>query len=134
MNDEVILNKSASIEKCIKRIKEEYDDKFETNITKQEAIILNLERACQTCIDRASHVIRKKKLGIPQRTREVFALLKEHGIIAESMMLELQAMVGFRNIAVHEYSSLNLFIVKSIIEKNLGIFTDFSKIILQLEE
>ena len=54
MIDDVILNKAEIIERCWQRIKEEYGnntDNLRTNQTKQDAIILNLERACQACID-----------------------------------------------------------------------------------
>lgn len=57
--DNVVLNKSAIIERCIKRILEEYqgcEDQFSTNYTKQDSIILNLERACQAAIDLAAHI------------------------------------------------------------------------------
>lgn len=36
-------------------------------------------------------------------------------------------MVGFRNVAIHEYQKLNLDIVKAIIEAHLTDFTDFAQ-------
>jgi len=36
-------------------------------------------------------------------------------------------MVGFRNIAVHDYKKLNLDIVKSIIRDDLDVFLNFTK-------
>lgn len=39
-------------------------------------------------------------------------------------------MVGFRNIDVHDYQSVNLNIVQKIIEKHLGDFKLFTKEIL----
>ena len=52
--DNVVLNKTAAIERCIRRVLEEYrgfEEEFATNYTKQDSIILNLERASQACID-----------------------------------------------------------------------------------
>ncbi|NGX28740.1 MAG: hypothetical protein K940chlam1_00926 [Candidatus Anoxychlamydiales bacterium] len=132
--DDVLLNKIATIEKCIKRINEEYtgfEKEIETNYTKQDAIILNLQRACEASIDLAARLIRLNNLGIPQKTRDVFIVLEESKIISKSLSQRLQKMVGFRNIAVHDYKSLNLAIVKSIIEKNLNDFLDFTKLILE---
>ena len=40
-------------------------------------------------------------------------------------------MVSFRNIAVHDYTSLNLAIVVSIVEKHLTDFTDFAAVLLK---
>ena len=39
-------------------------------------------------------------------------------------------MVGFRNIAVHDYQAINIDIVQQIIEKNLNDFKEFTKKIL----
>ena len=132
--DDVLLNKIATIEKCIKRINEEYlgfENELESNYTKQDAIILNLQRACEASIDLAARLIRLNNLGIPQKTREVFVVLEEGKIISKDLSQKLQKMVGFRNIAVHDYKSLNLAIVKSIIEKNLNDFLEFTKFILE---
>jgi len=41
-------------------------------------------------------------------------------------------MVGFRNIAVHDYQKINLDIVKQIIEKHLKDLKDFAERILML--
>jgi uncharacterized protein YutE (UPF0331/DUF86 family) len=40
-------------------------------------------------------------------------------------------MVGFRNIAVHEYQRLDLDILKSVVKNNLKDFEEFYKIILE---
>ncbi len=67
--DDIVLNKASIIEKCIERIKEEYvghEDIFEENYTKQDSVVLNLERACQACVDLGMHIARIKNLGVPQ--------------------------------------------------------------------
>ena len=51
MVDDVILNKAATIERCLQRVVNEYagnDSNLVANQTKQDAIILNLQRACET--------------------------------------------------------------------------------------
>ncbi len=130
MADDVLLNKVALIERCLARIAEEYDGRekeLETNQTRQDAIILNLMRACESAIDLAMHVIRARRLGLPQESREAFGLLRDAGILDEELTKRMQAMVGFRNIAVHNYEKLNLAIVRSILEKNLDDFRKFAK-------
>ncbi len=77
MADDVILNKATSIERCLQRILEEYagDDKnLFTNQTKQDAIVLNLQRACETAIDLAMYVVNHRRLGVPQESRDAFTL------------------------------------------------------------
>lgn len=42
-------------------------------------------------------------------------------------------MVGFRNIAVHDYRKLNLAVVSSIIETRLGDFRAFGAAVLKVK-
>ena len=134
MADDVVLNKAASIERCLVRIREEYagDEKNLTaNQTKQDAIILNLQRACEASIDLAMYVISQRRLGIPQDSRDAFKILQTAGIIPPELAANLQRLVGFRNVAVHEYTRLNLDIVRSIILKNLDDFLLFSSTVVK---
>ncbi len=133
--DDVILNKITSLERCIKRVEYEYRqaENFKTDYTRQDAAMLNLQRSCELAIDLANYLIRKKKLGSPTASRQSFDILYQSGIIAEGMAENLKKMVGFRNLAIHEYQSLNMEILESIIIKELGIFSDFGKAIIDLK-
>lgn len=132
MKSDVILNKISMIERCIKRIHQEYDNNPNhlENYTKQDSIILNLQRACEASIDLAMHIVAEKKLGLPQNSRDAFTLLEAEGIIPSSLSQKMQAMVGFRNIAVHDYQEINLLILQKIIESHLVDFMQFTKTIL----
>ncbi|MED1865807.1 DUF86 domain-containing protein [Fictibacillus nanhaiensis] len=132
MKNDVILNKISIIERCLKRINEEYDNNPLNleNFTKQDSIILNIQRACEAAIDLGMHVVAEKKLGIPQTSRETFDLLQQNNIITLELCKGLKAMVGFRNIAVHDYQEVNLEIVQKIIEKHLIDFKIYTEQIL----
>jgi len=130
--DNVLLNKAANLERCIQRIKEEYlghESELEKNYTRQDAIVLNLLRACETAIDMGNYIIREKSLGLPQSSRDVFTILENAKIIPESLSRQLQAMVGFRNIAVHNYTALDIAVVRSIIQDHLEDLLVFSRIL-----
>lgn len=136
MTDDVVLNKTSVIERCLQRVREEYENdpsNLRDNITKQDAIILNLQRACQAAIDLAMHLVRVHDLGVPQESREAFALLEERGHLELDLSRRLMRMVGFRNVAVHEYQKLNLDIVQSIVEEHLSDFTQFTELVLRTE-
>jgi uncharacterized protein YutE (UPF0331/DUF86 family) len=132
MKNDVILNKISVVERCIQRIQEVYA-KNPSNLkdyTKQDSIILNIQRACEASIDMAMHIVSEERLGLPQTSRDAFDLLESHSMIEEETARRLKAMVGFRNIAVHDYQALNLDILKQIVEKHLSDFTDYTKQIL----
>jgi len=127
---DVLLNKIQTIERCLKRIREEYvgfEDSFEENYTKQDSVILNLERASQASIDIATHIVKTNNLGLPNTSRELFSMLLDAGIISEDICKQMQGMVGFRNIAVHDYQNLNIEIVVAIVQKHLGDFEGFMR-------
>lgn len=128
MPDDVILNKTGIIERCIQRINEEYQDNPENlkNYTRQDSIILNIQRACEACIALAMHIVAERGLGIPNTSREAFDLLVASGLLAESSAKRLKAMVGFRNIAVHDYQKMNLEILREIIDKHLNDLINFA--------
>lgn len=132
--DDIIVNKIATIEKCVNRINEEYigfEGEFCHNFSKQDAVILNIQRAAQACIDLAMHIVRVKKFGLPKNSRDIFTLLAEKQIISTTTSQKMQKMVGFRNIAVHDYQVLNIDIVIDIITNKLVDFKAFSQEILQ---
>lgn len=134
MADDVILNKAASIEHCLQRIQKEYagnKQNLVANQTKQDAIVLNLQRACETTIDLAMYVISQRKLGVPQDSRDAFALLQTGDILPADLAQRMQRMVGFRNVAIHEYTRLNLDVIHSIITKQLDDFRTFSSTIVK---
>lgn len=128
MDNDIILGKTESIERCLKRIREEYrPEALENNLTTQDSIILNLQRACELSIDLAMHIVRTKKLGIPKQSRDAFNFLAENNVINAELAEKLGNMVGFRNIAIHEYQKLNMEIVKHIIENDLIIFSKLTQ-------
>lgn len=133
--DDILLNKVATIDRCLCRIREEYigaEAELETSFTRQDAIILNLLRAAEASIDAAMHVVRLRKLGIPQQSREAFTLLEANHLLSAEASKKMQSMVGFRNIAVHNYQQISLPILRAILEKHLVDFENFSREMLTI--
>lgn len=131
MPDDILINKDEIIKRCISRIKEVYDCDFQNlkDYTKQDSVILNIQRLCEATIDIAMHVIAKYDLGVPQSSRDAFEILNKEEFIDEKLAEKLKAMVGFRNLAVNEYQKINLKIIKSIIEKELDEIERFIEVI-----
>lgn len=82
----------------------------------------------------AMHLVSERKLGAPKTSREAFKLLDEAGLIEANLAKTLMNMVGFRNIAVHDYQALEYDILESILNKQINDFTQFTKALLQLED
>jgi uncharacterized protein YutE (UPF0331/DUF86 family) len=129
---DVVLAKVATIHKCLDRIREVTDldpEKLE-DIDKQDIFVLNLQRAVQACIDLASHAVAAEALGLPEKVRDNFSILREKGVVDPELASKMEKMTGFRNIAVHNYQALDLDILKSILSNNLKDLEDFSSALL----
>ena len=133
MADDLLINKTATIERFISRVREEYDGDeatFSRSHTRQDAAILNIQRACEAALDMGQYLVRRERLGVPQSSRDIFTLLAQAGWIDLPLAEDMKRMVGFRNIAVHEDQTLQLPIVISIIDQHLDQFLSFTRSIL----
>jgi uncharacterized protein YutE (UPF0331/DUF86 family) len=134
MSNDVVLNKIQIIRRCCARIEQEYSGNPDNlkNFTKQDSIILNIQRACEATIDLAMLLVSTRKLGLPQTSRDAFDFLLQQQLVPDDLGGRLKAMVGFRNIVVHDYQAVNLEIVKAIIEDHLSDLLQFAKLVFKL--
>ena len=136
MRDDVLMNKAATIERCVARAREEFDHDpttFETNFSRQDAAVMNIQRACEAALDMGNHIIRRERLGLPQSARDVFEILAQAKWIDQALADSLKRMVGFRNIAVHGYQKLLMPITVKVITEHLVEFLQYSEQMLKHE-
>jgi uncharacterized protein YutE (UPF0331/DUF86 family) len=120
--DDVAVAKAAIVERALRRVRDAYagdPTRLTDDVDRQDVIVLNLQRACEAAIDLAMHLLRRRALGVPQESREAFRMLVDAGEIDAGLGRALQRMVGFRNVAVHGYTQLDLGIVRGIIGTGL---------------
>ena len=55
-----------------------------------------------------------------------FSVLEGHGILEPPLAERLRRMVGFRNIAIHDYQTLDAGIVEAIVTRRLPDFRLFA--------
>lgn len=134
MND-IVLNKKESIERCIKQIRVYYalhsEVDFKEDHMKQDAIAVNMQRACEQAIDMANHTIKVRKLGLPKESKESFRLLAQNCIIPDGLADKLEKMIGFRNTLVHEYQKLDIKLMIAVIENHLDDLLNFTNYIVK---
>lgn len=128
-NKLVILNKYETIEKCINRINEEYEGTPSNleDYRRNDAIVLNLQRACQAVMDIATYIVSTKALGMPHSNSEAFEILYQNHLINEETLKNMKGMIGFRNIAVHAYREVDDEILQEVIENHLEDLTEFAR-------
>jgi uncharacterized protein YutE (UPF0331/DUF86 family) len=133
--DEVLLGKAAIIERCLKRIDEMYpghEQDLASDFMRQDAVLLNLQRACEAAIDAAMHLVRIRRLGIPTDSRQAFTLLTNASVISAELGRHLAGMVGFRNVLVHNYRELDINVMRSILDHRLEDLSSFAQRLIAL--
>lgn len=133
-NNLVILNKYETIEKCINRINEEYEGNPSNleDYRRNDAIVLNLQRACQAVMDIATYMVSTKALGIPHSNSDAFEILYQNHLIKEEVLKNMKGMIGFRNIAVHAYREIDDEILQDVLENHLGDLLEFARQMLNV--
>lgn len=133
VDKDIIIAKVDSIQRCLKRIHQVTAGRPDAvdDLDTQEIVILNLQRAIQSSIDLAAHVVADEGFGVPQELREHFDLLGRNEVIPGDLVKKLRKMVGFRNIAVHEYQAIDDEILKAILEHHLKDIEEYYLTILR---
>lgn len=130
-----LAKKIQSMERCItriKKVKNSTKEEFLTNLDLQDVITLNLQRLIQLGIDIACILISNQNLLIPERMADVFLLLNRLEIIDSDLAFKLAKSVGLRNLAVHEYSNLDLDLLYEFAYTEIQDYTIFMLAILKL--
>jgi uncharacterized protein YutE (UPF0331/DUF86 family) len=133
MDNTIIISKLNSLAHCVDRIRSKRPESVELLIDDydlQDIVSLNLERAIQICVDIAAHILSEHDVSVPKTMAESFHNLEELNFIPSDLAIRLKKAVGFRNLAVHTYSSIDWNIVYSIITKRLDDFPEFARCIL----
>lgn len=134
MDEEIIKAKLESLARCIARIEGRTPSSAEalaTDLDAQDIIALNLERAVQLCVDAGSHILLDYSLPSPETMAGVFTSLGRAGILPPPLADRLAKSAGFRNIAIHQYESIDWGIVYSIVTTRLDDFRSFAGAILE---
>jgi uncharacterized protein YutE (UPF0331/DUF86 family) len=117
VDSDVVYGKIDVIQRCLRRIKQTSGNDAQRldDLDTQDVVVLNFQRAVQAAIDLAAHVVASEGLGVPQELRDHFKLRADAKNISPEIREQMHKMVGFRDIAVHEYQKLDPEVLKSIL-------------------
>ncbi len=130
MDQLILAEKLESLRRCISRIDEKRPPRVELLIDNpdiQDILVLNLTRAVQLCVDIGSHIISGSAETAPKTMGDVFETLQKLDMISERTCQQMKKAVGFRNVAIHNYTTINWEIVYAISKKSLQDFRAFAK-------
>lgn len=129
MPDDVVMQKLASIDRCLRAIRDyvagDLDRLRDPMVL--DAVVLNLQRACEQAIDAVCREVSRRGLGVPADSSDAFSMLEREQLLSPPVAERMRRMVGFRNVAVHEYRRLDPAVVRTVVEHRLGDFQDLCR-------
>ncbi len=131
---DLILAKAGLAEKYISRASQKSKIELSTfmkNIDVQDIVIFNLQKAIQSCIDIAAHIISDENLGMPGSTNEMLYLLEENGYLDRNLTEKMVKAVGFRNLIAHEYEKLEMKLVYGVAREDVHDLHNYIKAVIK---
>jgi uncharacterized protein YutE (UPF0331/DUF86 family) len=127
---DLIEKKLAFIETCVHELRQlSHPERLAYDIREERFVAYTLQIAIQAALDIASHIVSGEHLGEPQTNGALFDLLQRYDWLSAHLADTMRNMAGFRNIVVHGYQSVDLTIMRDIVEHRLGDFLDFVAVI-----
>ena len=111
----------------LRKLKQLDKSEFLNNIDKVASAKYHLIVAIEAVTDICNHIISKNGFKLPESYAGTFDVIKEKGLIGDSLSVSLKNMVRFRNRLVHIYWDINDDMVYQILQTNLTDFHDFLK-------
>lgn len=126
----VIDQKLESLRRYLRRIEEKRPPDaavLKADADLQDIIAMNLTRAVQVCVDIGAHLIATLDVPPPDTMGQTFDILARAGILSVDLAARMKKSVGFRNIAVHAYESIDWDLVYEIAKHHTRDFAEFAK-------
>ena len=130
MDRDVVTAKLESLRRCVERVRSRTPasvEELSSSYDAQDIVCLNLERAVQACIDIAARIVSDSECAVPDTMAGTFDALERQGVLSRELADRMRRAVGFRNISVHAYQTLDWAIVHSIATERLGDFVEFAR-------
>ena len=137
MDWELIEEKLESLQRTIERAATNCPNdasQLAKDYDAQDIVSVNLTRAVQLSVDIATHILSETNRPSPGTMGQSFDMLQDAGIISEEVCERMKKAVGFRNLAVHNYDTINWNIVHSIVTHHLDDFRRFAEAIIRLRQ
>jgi uncharacterized protein YutE (UPF0331/DUF86 family) len=123
---DLLAKKLAAIETYVRELRDvAHPERIGSDVREERFIAHTLQLAVQAVLDAAAHVVADEKLGEPRQYRDLFTILSQAGWISEPLGQALTKMAGFRNILVHGYETIDLAIVRDVVENRLDDLVAF---------
>ena len=123
------LSKLRQYQKYLKKLQASTIEEFASDFKAIGAAERYLQVAIECVIDIGNEIISSLQLQRPERYRDIPYILSKAKIIPKTFAETVASMIGFRNLLVHDYASINLNLVYGFLQTKLQDFENFVKYI-----
>ena len=128
MDADVLYEKIESIRLSVARItsKQPFStDELATNYDLQDIISVNLQRAIQSMVDIAAHILAASDDPAPRAMADALDALVVAKFLSPDLGKSLRRAIAFRNILVHQYKKIDWRRVHAGLENGVGELAAF---------
>jgi len=123
------LSKLREYQKFLKELQTTSKEEFISDFKIRGAIERYLQVSIECIVDIGNEIISALQLQRPERYRDIPYILAKARIIPKTFAETVAGMMGFRNLLVHDYASINLELVYKFLQTRLPDFEAFTKYI-----
>ena len=123
------LSKLRQYQRFLEELQADTVEEFVSDFKLSGAVERYLQVAVECVIDVGNEIISSLQLQRPERYRDIPYILSEAKIIPKTFAETIASMIGFRNLLVHDYASINLNLVYEFQRTRLPDFEKFTKYI-----
>lgn len=135
VDQKLVQNKLAQLAEYLNDLQEAQGaalEEFRTDKKIRRYVERTLHLAIECCLDIGSHIIADNGWREPVDNKDVFYILKEHAVIDDALLPNLQKMAQFRNVLVHDYAIIDLDIVYRVLKHDLSDIREFVRAVNKL--
>lgn len=123
------LSKLREYQRFLKELQATSIEDLTGDFKTRGAVERYLQVSIECIVDICNEIISSIQLQRPERYRDIPYILAKAEIIPKTFAETMASMIGFRNLLVHDYASINLNLVHEFLQTKLPDFNAFIKYI-----
>jgi len=121
------LSKLREYQRFLKELQTTSLDGFVSDFKIRGAVERYLQVSIECVVDIGNEIISALQLQRPERYRDIPYIMAKAKVIPKTFAETVASMIGFRNLLVHDYASINQNLVYEFLQTKLPDFETFTK-------
>lgn len=134
VDKDIIMAKLSKLQQYLNYLKELRKSSFEDfmgDFKITGAVERYLQVSMECMIDIGNEIISSLQLQRPEQYRDIPYILARSRVVPERFADTMASMIGFRNLLVHDYATINLKLVYEFLQTKLTDFEEFIRHVVE---